>query len=352
MFAPEIELADKWSEGVAKNGGFLGLDGGVNIPLAAVVDDRFNLRDFLDNQLALAVMGVADYGAHAVPQRTLPWVERYAAATPVLAWADRMDGLTNETERIPIINGSMTPAATDDKSIAADTTPGLTSVTMEPHQLSVRFSYTPLVNIQTGGATDMYLRRQAARDMLSAMEAGVVAGDESGDAVRGVGRFANLGTLDMEQADFTYDAAADLEDALLGANVTDDGSWGFLLSAADVRSGRKERIDQGSGMFTVQRPRSMGVGGADELQQSRFYEVPNFYRAARSSYLGVASDGIPSTTAKVLFGKWTEFMIGTWSTSQVIVDPYSAKPNIEVVIVMWYDTALPRPASFVRGYSS
>ena len=331
----------------------MGSGEGVAIPLAAIMDDEFNLREFLDGDgLQLAVMGVADYGVHATPQRTLDWVERFAAATPVISWATRMDGLRNETERIPIVNGSMTPAATDDKSIAADSTPPLTSVTMEPHQLSVRFSYTPLVNIQTGGATDMYLRAQARRDMLSAQEQGVVAGDGTGNNVRGLGLYADLGTFAMSTNDFTYDIAADLEDALLAANVTDDGSWGFLLSADDVKSGRKERIDQGSGMFTVQRPRSMGVGGADELQQSRFYEVPNFYRAARSTYLAVASGGIPEDTAKVIFGKWTDFLIGTWATTQIIVDPYSNKPNIEVVVVMWYDTALPRPASFVRGHSS
>lgn len=340
-FAPETELMDKWTERIILESRFRPAGGGPRgglLPLEAVMGGR----------LDLAVMGVADYGPHAVPQETLPWVERYAAGTPVLAWANMMSGLQGATERIPVVNSATTPAATDDKSIAPDSTPSITSVTMEPHQISVQFSYTPLVNIQTGGATDMYLRRQAARDMMSAMERGVVAGDGSGNNVRGVARYANLGVLDMGSDDFSYDYAADLEDVILDANVEDDGSWGFLLSRADFKAGRKEPIDAGSGLFLIEMVQSVG---ADGLQQSRFANVRNFYRAARSTYLGAAG-GVPAATAKIIFGRWDDLMVGTWATTQVIVDPYSSKPDIEIVIVMWYDTALPRPASFVRGHSS
>ena len=344
-FALEVELQDKWLER-------LSLDGGSFVPPTSRNGHILPMEAALGGKLDLALMGVADYGTHAVPERTLGWIERYAAESPVLTWASTMDGLTNETEKWPRLTGGMTVEWTDDKSIATDSTPGLENITMEPHQMSLTYGYTRLINVQTGGATDMYLRQQASKDHISGREAMAVAGVGTGNTPRGIARYPNIQTLDVGSRNFDRAMASELEEKLDQMHVTEDASWAYLLSSEDFRSARDTKVDSGSGIFLAQRPQRMPVAGAGPLQQSRFFDINNFYPAARSSYIGVASGGVPEATAKIVFGRWSDFVIGTWSQMEVIVDPFTRKPAFEITLISYHDTAVIRDSSFVRAHSS
>jgi HK97 family phage major capsid protein len=74
------------------------------------------------------------------------------------------------------------------------------------------------------------------------------------------------------------------------------------------------------------------------------------YRASASNQISAVL-GAGTNEHGILFGNWSDLMIGTWGGFEVIVDPYSQKKRgvIEVTTFQMADIDVRHPESFVKG---
>jgi len=67
----------------------------------------------------------------------------------------------------------------------------------------------------------------------------------------------------------------------------------------------------------------------------------------------VVESGVSPASSPLIFGNWSDLLIGYWSAFEILVNPYEAtayqKGNVSVRGLLTCDVAVRHPASFTAG---
>lgn len=255
------------------------------------------------------------------------------------AGATEMKGLFGDIA-IPRKTGTTSPFWVGEEETITQSAVALGQVTMSPHTVAAHVKYTRRLMMQGAPDVEMLIRRDMAEEIAEAVDRAAIAG--SGIDAEPLGVLNTVGVSSVAIATdggpLTWDHLLELEEKLYLGNAV-DSSCAYLASHAlrkKMKGTLKVSGDAGAG-FLWDNGRQPGEG------------IVN-------GYLGLASNNVPSNLTKgtgtalsgMIFGRWSDLMLGQWGGLDIIVDPYSYATNqiIAITSALDVDIAVRRAASF------
>lgn len=196
---------------------------------------------------------------------------------------------------------------------ASDPTYG--KITMAPTTVGVKSTLSRKMLLQGDPATEMLLRNTLAFAVAKAIDNAAIVGDGTSNVPTGI-----LETTDIATATYANGGApsfgniVDLEGALM-VDDADMGNLGYVTTGALAATLKQTEIVSSTGQM-IWTSRGEGEG------------VMNGYRAA-------VSNNLPA--GHILFGNWSDLIVGMWSGYDFTVDPYTRAAYGDVVITLLLD---------------
>lgn len=207
-------------------------------------------------------------------------------------------------------------------------------VALTPKTAGAYVDYSRRLLLQSSIAVEAFVRMDIARTIALMIDLGAITGTGASNQPRGIVNTAGIGSVAGGTNGLapTWDHIVDLESAVANANAPVN-SLGYLTNTK-VR-GKLKRTQKFSGTNGVE----IWQGG--ELNGSRAAvsnQVP-------SNLTKGSSNGICSA---ILFGNWSDLIIGMWGGLDLMVDPYSGSTagTKRVVALQDVDVSVRYPVSF------
>lgn len=255
------------------------------------------------------------------------------------AGATEMKGLTGDVA-IPRKAGSTTPFWVDEAAYIDESQLTLSQVSMKPHTVAAHARYSRRLMLQASPDIEMIIRKDMAEEIAEAVDRAAINGSGLGAEPLGILNTPGVSSVAIGETGgpLTWEHLLKLEEALYLGNAV-DVSCAYVASHAlrrKMKSTLKVTGDAGAG-FLWENGRAPGEG------------IVN-------GYLGLASNNVPSTLTKgagtglsaMIFGRWSDLLVGQWGGLDILVDPYSWAQNgiIAITSALDVDMAVRRVASF------
>lgn len=228
------------------------------------------------------------------------------------AGAQFMTGLVGNVS-VPTYNGA-TVGWKGEIDTADDGTGTFGEVELSPKRLTAYIDISKQFLLQDSVSAEALLRSDIVRAVSNKLEA-TILGDEAGDASKPEGIFSGA-----TAATLTYDGTVDMEEELDGV----EGNYNpcYIVSPAVKATLRKAKTDAGSGQFVYEDNEINGI----------------------PCYCSSVAKGI-------VLGDFSNYVIGQWGATDLVVDPYSQATNgkIRIVINAYFDAKPLRKDAFVKG---
>lgn len=257
----------------------------------------------------------------------------------IAAGATELKGLHGDVA-IPRKSGSTAPFWVDEQEFITQSAMTLSQVEMSPHTCAAHARYTRRLLLQSSPDIELLLKRDIAEEIAEAVDKAAING--TGGSKQPTGILNTVGVSSVAVGTngglITWDHLLQLEEALwLGNAVTE--------TCVYVTSHALRRKMKG----TLKVPGDAGAGFLWENGRKPGEGIVN-------GYLGLASNNAPSTLTKgsgtglsaMIFGRWSDLILGQWGGLDIIVDPYTNAQNgvIAVTAALDVDMAIRRTASF------
>lgn len=211
--------------------------------------------------------------------------------------------------------------------------------TMAPKNGAAYTKYTRQLLAQSVYAIDGIVENDLMKIIALALDrAAIVAG--GGNAPVGILGTTGIGAVTMGAngaAITSIDKLVDLETELAIDNA-DFGSLGYMTTPR-VR-GQLRKVPELANQIALpiwQKGSAPGIGEVAGYKAAATNQVPS--NLTKGTNTGVCH--------AVIFGDWSDLVIGEWGATELIVDPYSAKPNlIEVAAHVMADVMVRYPEKF------
>lgn len=213
------------------------------------------------------------------------------------------------------------------------------NITMSPKQVSATSRYSKKLMVQGLPAIELLLRNDLQGQLGLAIDQAAISGLGSSNQPLGILATAGIGSVAGGANGLApaWSHIVALETALANANA-DMGALGYLTNSKVRAKLKQVEKSATTGLFLWEN----GPGDG--------FDRVNGYRAA-------VSNQVPSNLTKgtstgvcsaIIFGNWSDLIIGTWGQVDVLVDPYSdsAKANVRIVATGFVDIAVRHPESF------
>lgn len=225
----------------------------------------------------------------------------------------------------------------------AETTPTFDKLSMSPNRLGAFTDISKQNLAQTSIDMENFIRNQLNRAVSRALDYALINGDGVTELITGILNTAGINTVSLgtDGGSPTYGKIIDMETEL----ATDDADFGTLgyLTTPGVRGFLKQtEVANGTGRFVWQ------DGGMPAMNQPRV-DLLNGYRALVSTQVpNDLTKGSGTNLHAVIYGNWSELVIGQWAGIDLVVDPYSnsKKALVTLVINSWWDAIVRHAASF------
>lgn len=204
-------------------------------------------------------------------------------------------------------------------------------VQMTPKHVGALTEFSRNMLLQASPDVEQLIRMDFASVLAEAVDRAAIAGGGANEP-DGILETAGIGSFDIDPVTWAgvLDGIADIE----GANA-DMGALGWATNPQAVkvlRATLKETGDAGAG-YIMERPRELAG-----------------YALASSN---VVESGVSPASSPLIFGNWSDLLIGYWSAFEILVNPYEAtaypKGNVSVRGLLTCDVAVRHPASFTAG---
>jgi HK97 family phage major capsid protein/HK97 family phage prohead protease len=215
--------------------------------------------------------------------------------------------------------------------------PAFDQVTLSPKTVGAFTDISRKLVLQSTPAVEWILQQDLAAVLGAEIDRAAIAGSGSGAEPRGILNTTGIGNVEggTNGAAPTWTHIVALESALATANVVDGSTLAYLTNAK-VRGKLK----------TTQIVPTYG----DTMIWADGPTPVNGYRAA-------VSNNVPSNLSKgtstgvcsaILFGNWSDLLIGQWGALDLLVDPYtaSASGTVRIRVLQDVDIAVRHPESF------
>jgi HK97 family phage major capsid protein len=210
---------------------------------------------------------------------------------------------------IPRATGGSTGYWVAENSASTESQQAFDQVAMTPKTAGAFVDYSRRLLLQSSIAVEAFVRMDIARTIALMIDLAAIAGSGSSNQPRGVLNVVGIGSVagGTNGAAPTWDHIVDLESAVANANVS-AGSMGYLTNTR-VR-GRLKKTQQFAST------NGAAVWAGSEL---------NGYRAEVSNQVpsNLTKGSASGICSAILFGNWSDLLIGLWGGLDIMVDPYT-----------------------------
>lgn len=204
-------------------------------------------------------------------------------------------------------------------------------VSMTPKHVGAITEFSRNMLLQTAPAIEHLIRDDFAKILAEALDAAAIKGGGSNEP-DGVLSQSGLDTS-VSMATPSWAKVLDLIDIVEEANAVGSGFLMRPLAAKKLR--QTVRVASTDSRFVMEEP--------DKLAD---------YPAVRSTLVPIDTAPTPDTTS-IIFGQWSDLLIGYWSAFDLLVNPYEstayAKGNVSVRGMLTADIAVRHVESFAAS---
>lgn len=280
-----------------------------------------------------AVMTAASEGAQLYPEvhRGDLFIDKLRNALIVgRLGATVLDGLVGDID-IPKQASSATAQWLSEDAAITDSQQTFSDVTLSPKTVGAIASYTRKLLINGVPSIENIVRNDLVAVIANAIDHAALVGGGSNEPD---GVTEQSGVHEISLSTPTWDEVLNFVAAVQGDNA-DIGSMGWAMNAHAVRVLRAatKLTSDGSAGFLMDVPGSMAG-----------------YPVAVSNALAGGDGDSPSVDAMVIFGAWSQLLVGYYSGTDILVNPYHevayAKGRVLVRVMRDVDVAVRHPESF------
>lgn len=274
--------------------------------------------------------GTDSEGGHLVETQVGDLIEKLDAAlvTSQLG-ATILTGLSGNVS-LPSLTGGATASWMDEEGTVSATDQTFGQVTLSPKRLAVRTIYSDQLVNQSSLSVENIVRDDLIKREALAVDLAALAGSGSSNQPTGILNVSGIGSI-------TFGGAATFTDYVnLWKEVATDSvpqdNLAFVTSAAAIAKGLTITKDSGSGQFIMSESPSGGF-----------------------SILGIPVVMFNQNISdKVIYGNFSELLIGQFASRKLTVDPYSLAANGQVAVTSncFYDINVRHASSFAASSDS
>lgn len=272
--------------------------------------------------------GTPAAGGMLVPNTIASPLDRFRPALKTEGMgATVLRGLTGNLE-LPALDSSGSAAWVAENGNATRSAAAFGKVAMAPKTVAGEYRVSRRLMLQSGTAVDSILKSDLGLILAQAVDFAAIAGTGTGNMPRGI--LATSGVETVATETLLSDTAAEMIGALDLDDIT--GTTGFLTNPTVAKLARK--IKDGDGLPITEATIFHGKR-VDYTTQ-----VPN-------------NIGAGSNKSALIYGVWSELVIGYWSSVDLLVNPYhpDVASNGGILIHAFLDTdvVVRRPKAFVTA---
>lgn len=258
---------------------------GVMIPTEVLLGER---RD--------QTVGSDPAGGYLVATTMAPLADRYRPALKVEAMgATVLRGLVGDLE-IPALTGSGSTSWVGEKGAPTRSGVSFGKSKISPRTVAGEYQVSRRLMLQSSQSIEEIMRRDLGFLLAQALDAAAINGEGASNQPLGL---LGAGITEVTPSTAFSDTTADLIAALELDDVT--GSRAFLTNPTVLAACRKMKDEQGHILPLIE------LFHGERVEQTT--QVPKT--------LGASSD-----KSAVIFGTWSELVIGYWSAVDILVNPY------------------------------
>lgn len=260
------------------------------------------------------------------------FIDRLRNSTAIRGLGARLLSSLSGNVSIPRRTASGTGAWIAENAALSATDPQFEQVTLSPKHAGVLSEWSRNMVLQSSPDVEQLARDDMARVLGETLDSAAISGTGSSNQPRGILNVSGIGSVAMgtNGAALTYDAVADLIGAVADANA-EAGSLAFLSNTKVRRAVAKMKDSQN-------RPLGESVV---------FQGLPRAYSNLVPSN---GTKGSGTGLSALLYGNWSDLLIGVWSELDILVNPYEStaysKGNVQIRAMMTVDIAVRHPESF------
>lgn len=218
-----------------------------------------------------------------------------------------LDGLVGDQD-IPKQIGSTTAQWVAEDGALTETDPDFDDVKMSPKTVGAMTSYSRRTLINAVPSIENIVRRDLAATIANAIDLQAIIGDGTGNKPTGVINSAGVHELSLAGPSWAqvleFIASIQTADADLGSL-----GWAVTPRAVAKLRGTLRETGDASGGYLMSEPGSLAG-----------------YPAAVTTALPSVTAGEPeATTTLAVFGAWSQLLIGYWSATDILVNPYEGQ---------------------------
>lgn len=347
--------AEMHEEAIRETRGFGEQITGVGVPSFLVCDvkDYRNdkLRDWMERkglnpEFRDVIAGTDTAGGHTVMEEVGQIIDQFMPRLQVRRLgAQMMTGLTNDL-KFPRQTARAVATFKTEQGALDESSPTWEGVQMTPHRCGTWVDHSKQVIIQSvqNPSITSWITQDIRRAMSIKLDQVLINGDDGSNEPQGILDYAGIGSVAIgtNGGAPTWDHIVELEEKI----AEDNADFGMLayLTTPGVRRVLKTTL------------KASGVAGYvwDTVPFGIDNSAPG--DGSMNGYLAAVSTQVPSTLTKgtgtglhaILYGNWSQLVVGQWGGMDVLVDPYSrgTEGTIRIVVETFWDSMLTHEESF------
>ena len=280
-----------------------------------------------DEQLAVTVAGTSGAINAVVTAIDLDrTVDFLVEDSDILMKCDVAMGLVGNVQ-IPVETGGATIGFTAEGAVQAESVPTYTHADATPKQMSAHIAVSKQAIIQTSGWIERRMRMLLARQFRSQINYYLINGTGANGQPLGLVNAAGLparaapGTL----ATLNWDDVVSTEEEVDNEWVPEMGRAWVMGNAAYKKHLVTEKATN-TGIFLLEKGQPLMS-----------------YDAIKSSFMPEAS----TTKGHVMFGNFLDLFVGFWDGFETVVEGITAPNEVNITVIVWWDTIVQRIKSFL-----
>ena len=242
--------------------------------------------------------------------------------------ATYLNGLQGDVA-IPRQSGAATAYWLTEVAAVTDSAQTVDQVTMTPKGLSAQTTFSKQLLAQSSIDIEQFVRNDLATVLAIAQDLAAVNGSGSSGQPTGILGVSGVGSVASGGTSAAYTDMVNLEKEVAVDNAL-SGSLSYVTNAKLIAKLKRTEIATNTAKFVYE------DGNVNGYPMYMSNQLPATYST--------------NTKSAVIFGNFSDLLIGNWNGIDVVVDPYTAAGNRQVKIVtsLWTDVAVRHPESFAK----
>jgi HK97 family phage major capsid protein len=242
--------------------------------------------------------------------------------------ATYLNGLSGDVA-IPRQSATATASWRTEVQAVTESSAQIDQVTLSPKALTAMTTYSKQLLAQSSIDVEQFVRNDLASVLAIAQDLAAVNGSGSAPEPQGIIGTTGIGSVAIG-TDPTFTTVVNLEKEVAIDNAL-NGSLSYCASAKAAAKLKRTEIASNTAKFVLE-------GG----------QVNGYPLHVSNQMPGSGSGATEIST--ILFGNFSDLLIGNWNGIDVVVDPYTSAANrqVRLVVSLWTDMAVRHAESFAK----